>query len=90
MDFEREAFQHLKATLAEVGQGTSASEPVVKQAKGFSFLPLAMTLKAPVIPLGADPHSDLSEPPNEWRERGDGKSADRKATEESGKKTSKE
>lgn len=90
LDFEREAFQHLKATLAEVGQGASASEPVVKQAEGFSFLPLAMTLKAPVIPLGADPHSDLSEPPNEWRERGDGKSADRKATEESGKKTSKE
>lgn len=88
LGLERESFQHLEATLAEAGKGVSAAVPL--EGEGFSFLPLAMTLKAPVISLGGEPQGDLSEPPSDWRERGDGASSDRKVPEEPAKKTSKE
>ena len=88
LDLEQESIQHLEATLAEVGQG--ATEKVSIGGEGYSFLPLAMTLKAPVISLEGEPHGDLSEPPMDWRERGGGKSSDRKVPEEPAKKTSKE
>ena len=87
---ERESFQHLEATLAEVGQRPAGSASPSESGEGFAFLPLEMTLKAPVISLAEEPQDDLSEPPNEWRKRSDGKPADRKTGEASVKKTSKE
>ena len=90
LNCERESFQHLEATLAEVGQRPAVSESPSESGEGFAFLPLEMTLKAPVISLAEAPQGDLSEPPNEWRKLSDGKTRDRKAGEESVKKTSKE
>ena len=86
----KNSIQHLEATLAEVGRDAAASAPVSVEGEGYSFLPLAMTLKAPVISLEREPRGDLTETPNEWRERGDGDSADRKQADEPTKKTSKE
>jgi Mrp family chromosome partitioning ATPase len=91
---EKDSFRHLEATLSEISQAmptssaTSSAIPI--DGDGFSFLPLAMPLKAPVISLGGEPTGDLTESPNEWRERRGGETPQRKQADEPVKKTSKE
>jgi hypothetical protein len=89
---EKDSFRDLEATLSEVSQAMPTPTPSTIPIDGddFSFLPLAMTLKSPVISLGEAPTGDLTEPPNEWRARRGGETPERKQTDEPVKKTSKE
>ena len=87
---ERDSFRHLEATLSEISQAMPTSSAIPIDGDGFSFLPLALPLKAPVISLGGEPTGDLTESPNEWRERRGGETPQRKQADEPVKKTSKE
>ena len=84
-----DSIPHLDATLAEVARGIAESAPVSSAEGGYSFLPHAMTLKSPVISLGRELHGGYAKMPKDWRELGDGGSANRKQGREPTKKTSK-